>query len=100
MLGSSSDSINTQIFKKSKTTKSNLAGIPEFKLLVALSVPRGAFLACVQPPGASRRPPKARKCQNPEKKQNTCNTGMGNRVSNKSIFLEFLEKVVSKALST
>jgi hypothetical protein len=71
---------------------------PDFKLLVALSVPRSAFLAYFQPAGASRRPKRGN--AKIHKKDNLireweigfsiCTCG----------FLECLEKVVSKALPT
>jgi hypothetical protein len=41
------------MFKTVKKQKHNLACIPDFKLLVALSVPRSGFLAEFQPAGAS-----------------------------------------------
>jgi hypothetical protein len=44
------------ILKTVKKQKHNLACNPDFSLLVALSVPRSAFLAYFQPAGASRRP--------------------------------------------
>jgi hypothetical protein len=44
------------MLKTVKKQKHNLACNPDFSLLVALSVPRSAFLADFQPAGASRRP--------------------------------------------
>jgi hypothetical protein len=41
---------------KTKKHSNNVACNPDFKLLVALSAPRSAFLADFQPAGASRRP--------------------------------------------
>jgi hypothetical protein len=43
--------------KQEQIHKHNLVCKPDFKPLVALSVPRGAFLAYFQPAGASRSLP-------------------------------------------
>jgi hypothetical protein len=44
----------TNVKVSKTTTKTPPACIPDFKLLVALSAPRNAFLAEKQPPGASK----------------------------------------------
>jgi hypothetical protein len=68
--------------KKKKNNKNHVVCKPDFKLPVALSAPRSACLADFQPPGASNSLPGLKS------EKNLKTNG------------EFLEKVVSKALST
>jgi hypothetical protein len=80
---------------------------PDFSLLVALGVPRSAFLACFQPAGASRRPTggDAKIQKKTSIKTNGCSPWNSPCFQYTPIyrhpwsFLEFFEKVVSKALS-
>jgi hypothetical protein len=72
-------------FKNKKKHKSNVACNPDFKLLVALSVPRSAVLAYFQPAGASR----SRHQGEESKKQHYFHGAMGNRLFGHSLYRVF-----------
>jgi hypothetical protein len=80
-----------------KTLENHLACIPDSKLLVALSAPRSAFLAEKQPAGASRSL-QGSSFEKAGKTPPQCNPPWRVYTHNAWIFLEFFEKMVSKAL--
>ena len=89
-------------YKNNKTTKTknNVACKADSGLLVVFSAPRSVFLAYFQPAGASRSLQSSRSTKTEKTQCVNVVPHVAWVPANKWGFLEFFEKVVSKALST